>query len=54
MTGTESTALNNAHNGIFPCVCVFKGRVYGYMRLRAFKRQLMTSENDSEGRLIVK
>lgn len=28
-------------------VCMFKGRVYAYMKLRAFKRQLMTSENDS-------
>lgn len=30
-----------------PCVCAFKGRGCAYMGLRAFKRQLMTSENDS-------
>lgn len=47
MTGMESTALTNAHNGTFPCVCAFKGRGYAYMELRAFERQLMTSENGS-------
>lgn len=28
--GTESSALNNAHNGIFPCVCASKGRGCAY------------------------